>query len=335
MKKTTFYIRSLCLSLCLSCLTTFAGGLSDAEGYYWYHVRVSAYPTGKGLVYASHGLDEDEEAIKSKLSDEVILKFVEEKNFNASINVYNKPNEGYQFNGWYYNLPEFDFSQNYISNNSYIGGDFLGENLGYVNTSDNEEEHYSEEPDTDILGVFGKVSCGFSIDNVEFFQNEDNDDIHVYIDGKEINDANANDALKSFIARCLFGNISKDISVMLDNPGNDVGDKLTITTAPYFDYLPLDNEESEVDTTEVARLKFVGWTDTHGNKYDDVELAVDVIEVETYTAHYRIETLNTGIHQLGIKKEDNMPTYDLYGRKVRLMDGKHGLYISKGRKYIK
>ena len=302
----------------MSCQTVFAAH----DGYSWYHVRVSAFPTGKGLVYATNDYDDDMEPEESKFSDEVVFKFVEWG--EGRIKTYNKPKEGYQFTGWYSCLSENNIPQILLTQGSYFGDELEGDpQLNHNWSEDNDEEYYPEEPD-EIIGVFGKVRCNedIVIDNFTVVDNI------IYIDGQEITEKDTA-ALGSFVFSLVFGTIRNKICPSIDNPANDVGDKVTLTTIPFFDYLP-----SEEDETEYVRLNFKGWTDTQGNTYEDIKLEVDVKGLETYTAHYKLERMSTGIHGINLEKEDHSPVYDLQGRKVRPFSRQKGLYVRKGKKYL-
>lgn len=318
MREFKFYMRLILIVFVMSCQTVFA---AHDDGYCWYNIRVSAFPTGKGLVYATNDYDDDVEPEESNFSDEVVLKFVEEG--EARIKTYNKPKEGYQFNGWYSYLSENNVPQVLRTQDSYFG-DIFDPPL-YYNWSDNDdEEHYPEEPD-EIIGAFGKVGCNATIVIDNFIRV---DSIY-YLDGREFTEEDTV-GFKTFALSYVFGDIRDDICPSIDNPANDVGDKVTLTTIPYFDYM-----SSEEGETEYVRLSFKNWTDTQGNTYEDIKLEVEVKDLETYTAHYKLERMSTGIAGIYLEKEARSPVYDLQGRKVRPFSRQKGLYVRKGKKYLR
>lgn len=255
--------------------TAMAGG--DSEGYYWYHNRVSAYPTGKGLVYAvpeGEGI-EDESSIP--FTDEITVKFCSDS--DQGLVLYQKANEGYGFNGWY-NMIEGRPDTLITLFGSQIGG-FLGSgSLHRTSSDDNESEYYSEEPDNNLCAVFGRVnhSLSFEIEDYEMTQEK-----YAYM-------------------WFLFYR-AMDTIISIDNPSNELGDQIRLSANSLFEYYSvneyydIDYEEDSIinnelisDTLSVERFIFKGWKDSKGNIYTDSVLTVIVTEPETYVAHYVLES---------------------------------------------
>jgi hypothetical protein len=333
-------LKSFGMFLLLSLLNihaTYAGGLSDDEGYYWYHSRVSSYPTGKGLVYAQLSGDSAlTEPTEEMFSEQIVLKNCTETS-SSELHVYNKPFDGYNFNGWYW--AENGKPAGFITKDSIIGGIFNNNFLSYTHSDDKETEYYSETPDNDILGIFGRVSYDIDIDY-------NMDSLFVLLQKDTIDD----ESRDSSMAGLFYMFTSDYIKVGMDVPDNEIGDIVTLhvdSIKSQSKSVAYDDEEMVyyvyLDSADSYRIAFRGWTDTKGNKYNSPELKVNVTEAETYTAHYEY-VFNLVVDDTSVKgiidgnfKEQTI--YDMNGilnnvtnKKSDIVKGK--VYIVGGKKFI-
>ena len=145
-----FYAFMLFAALSLS---AFAEG--DGK-YYWFYDKVEAAPTGKGVVYASDGVEPTSD------SDYAASKEVK---FNATgfpdgyLYVWAKPAAGYQFVGWF-SIDE-DMTINDVTMDYLLSSDQEAAlSVNATQSSDDDvTEHYGFEPDATYYGVFAKVKA--------------------------------------------------------------------------------------------------------------------------------------------------------------------------------
>lgn len=287
-------------------LSSFA---SDDNGYYWYHNHVSAYPTGKGLVYATHDKDNGEPAppTQEQYKEEMTVKFCSTSS-SESLFVFNQPAEGYRFNGWF--SVEDGKLGDYITKDSIIGGFFEDGRLVYTHSDDDNEEHYNEIPDNDFTAAFGRVNYEAEVDNMEELKEQIGDILGLVIH---------------------FSLKYMDLSI--SNPCNEIGDTIVLHTEPmYIDYKVGDSG----DNTEIEnyRLEFTGWTDSEGNTHSGCDLKATVKGPNTYTAHY-VLTFPTllNIKSASQGQRDFHPHYDLQGRPIQQVS-KPSLIIKNGKKVL-
>ena len=143
LKGTTLFVAML-----LSTAASFAGGDS---GYYWFYSQISAYPTGKGTVYA------DTSSVAPQAADyaeTVDVKYVQQGSSYGTAYVYAKPADDYLFAGWY--------------TTSASGTDSLlstlpATSLSLTTSTSSEsydelvDDYYSITPEETINAVFAKV----------------------------------------------------------------------------------------------------------------------------------------------------------------------------------
>jgi glycosyltransferase involved in cell wall biosynthesis len=309
----------MALALVLCCCGNVLAG--DDFGYYWYHTHVAAYPTGKGLVYATQ--DSNVENPNPELfAEEMTVKFVNNSS-DADLYLFNRPAEGYGFNGWY--RWEDGQVSSFLSWNTSVFGLFSPSSLSSTWSEDNETEHYSEDPNDEVVGVFGRVSIKRDVDNLN--------EVIAAVPDSEV-----------FGAMFIIGGILDNMEFSIDNPCNEIGDNVMLSAAEvYKDSVTSVDEITGVETKEYKDVVvFTGWTDTKGNHYTSSELKLKVTEHEVYTAHYQfIDNSSSGIKSLPINESKIHKAYSLSG--AVLTSGKEeelrkklksGFYIINGKKIL-
>lgn len=277
MEKKLHYTRLKFFLALVSLLFSYSADAMDDQGYYWYNNHVSAYPIGKGLVYAT----EDREYVPTDADykDDMTLRFYTDSS-SSSIYVYGKPVGDYQLVGWYWAKDgkiDTIVSPCLMDENMVEFGDILSPPLKSTNSEDNIEEHYSDEDLNDILVVFGKVRTDLSLD-MSMYMFEDTPEMNLSM---------------ILLTQMTYQYLKPSINI----PANDVGDVVEISTlTSYTDYLEKDTFYVDLDYSERVTdydmpnnsIDFQYWTDSKGNKIYDPCFSITVTEKETYTAYYRL-----------------------------------------------
>lgn len=249
---------SLTLVIVMQVLLSYAG----SDGFYRYSSTVSSYPTGCGTVYGSYDMD----ASEITFVDVCKLEDFTAHNPDETLYVWANPSDGYQLTGWYRaadgkpgELLAPAVSCMY-QQAGLVKPQYPHTRIMYSLMSDFSEtefpDGYVTESHNYILGTFGKVSVDVSIDNLKSFMESEGEVIDI-----------EGDIL--FFSKILFNLMEINSS----NPVNDSGDKITISTKKRG---ALDN----------SSFKFLYWTDSAGNRYDNNTLDITVNKLDTYTAHY-------------------------------------------------
>lgn len=249
----------------LAVLPIYAGG-ADELTYYWFHNHLTAYPTGKGLVYGT----EDPEVSSSDLTaedwkDEMTCKYY---STDPSLEFYAfaKPAPGYQTVGWFRNdngVPGEFMINNSVRSLLNIIGDYINESeidpiqvtfnpflniadlsfdysWNFASSYDDSIEYYSCEPDNDLMAVFGKVGIDMQFDRFDF---------------PGINEANQ-DAIqreKLFQLHTTW----KEMQPYISNPANDNDDRIELGVNQSFSQIAYGKKD-----TVVERYEYVEKIDT-------------------------------------------------------------------------
>lgn len=149
---------------------------------------------------------------------------------------------------------------------------------------------------------------------------------------------------EAFWAMLIIGSILDNMEFSIDNPCNEIGDNVMLSTAEvYKDSVTSVDEITGVETKEYKDVVvFTGWTDTKGNHYTTSELKLKVTEHEVYTAHYLfIDNSSSGIKSLPINESKINKAYSLSGAVLTSggeeelrKKGKNGFYIVNGKKIL-
>ena len=220
----------------LAVLPVYAGG--HEAYYYWFHNHLSAYPTGKGLVYGTENPDisSSSDLTEEDWKDEMTCKYYG-MDRNIEFYAFAKPAPGYQTVGWYSadnGVPgEFldknhfrsyvnSFGEGIIDPESEIDTSFVVFNsflLSYIldctSSEDDLNEYYSSEPNNELMAVFGKVGIDMQLDSMF--------DVNLYdtIPQEE-------DNLSILADFLFFSDQWIKLKPYISKPANDVGDRIEL-----------------------------------------------------------------------------------------------------------
>lgn len=313
----------------LLCMTvTFvqkANAWMDDNGYYWYKNKLSVYPVGTGLIYATadspNSLPEAEQ-YKEELNLNCCTGWPGSQGglFGEPIfDAIAKPTSDYNFIGWYSVGDDKNPGKLILKHNSeawkyfYFGEEGYKEylhnrygedwdryaydrigDLEYYWTEVNDHDYYDYAPLNSIYAVLGKVNVDFIIDNIpEFAISESEGQIDKASLKEEVLEL-----ARWFTELSLF-------DVQISKPANDVGDEITLT----FDA----SVEDKTFSSGVG-FAFKYWTDSKGNKFYDRDLKLTVEGKDTYTCHFRLTGVADGIEKITGESESKTVIYDLNGR---------------------
>lgn len=313
---------SLVALLCVTVIFVQKAKAWDDKNYYWYNIKLAAYPSTKGLVYAYTDVSPNSlpnaEQYKEELNIQRCTRWAGSQGFLGEVIfcAIAKPTSDYNFAGWY-SVGDDQNPEKLIMQHSeawkyfYYGeegyNEFLYNTFGedywdlyafdgigklkYYSTEDNDNDYYEYAPLNSIYAVFGKVNADFLIDNLE--------EMLISESESQIDEGSLKENVLRFASWFAESN---SFDVQISKPANDVGDKITLT----FDANVEDKNEEEFWFT------FKYWTDSKGNKFYDKDLKLTVTEKETYTCHFAFTNgENDGIKQ--INGEGKTAIYDLNG----------------------